>query len=65
MIFTRFCKNCGIEFDAKHPNSQYCSAECRRVPEREYARMWRDKNREKYRAYMREYMRTGIVHTGD
>lgn len=57
MLVTKICKICGVEFDATAPHQLYCSTTCKRVHHKEYAQMWRDRNREEYRKYQREYQR--------
>jgi hypothetical protein len=53
----RTCKMCGVVYESEAPHSCYCSDTCRREYETAYARKWRDKNREKIRAYQREQQR--------
>lgn len=53
-LVTKRCKMCDKEF-LGNKRMVYCSASCRTKYQSEYAKRWRDKNREKYNDYMRRY----------
>ena len=55
-MVTKYCKICGKEF-LGYTNARYCSGACRIEFQTDYARRWRNKNREHCREYHRNYWR--------
>lgn len=53
----RFCKICGKEFEAEHPNSKYCSILCKEMGIKRNSKAWSKKNKGYITLYMRDYRR--------
>jgi len=53
----RKCKVCGVVYESTASHSSYCSPACRLQYNADYARRWRQKNKEHIREYQREYQR--------
>jgi hypothetical protein len=54
------CVICGTSFNCKG-RDKVCSDDCRRKRDTLYHRQWVSEHLEENRAYMREYMRTGVM----
>lgn len=55
MIVTKTCVKCGVEFDC-YGRAQYCPC-CRKIVSYETGVKWREANKEKYKAYLKEYQK--------
>lgn len=49
------CKICGKEFIPMHANEKFCSAVCREISLKNYAKTWRKNNKDYSTIYMRGY----------
>jgi predicted nucleic acid-binding Zn ribbon protein len=51
----RKCILCGKEYQPKRENQKYCSHDCSAKGKREFMRLWRKRNPNYYKDYMKAY----------